>query len=977
MIGLRLFLALVVWGTAWFAAAQSAPGRLDPTFVPQGLRSGAWIYKIAVQPDNKILVIDAGFDSAAVKRYVRRLNPDGSEDTSFLAPEFAWTQWGPPPVSALALQNDRILVGGNFTNINGISVGGVIRLKADGTLDPTFNMGTRFSSDFSDNSYFINTLVVQPDGKIMVGGRFHTVNEQPMVHLARLNADGTVDPGFHSVISSVGASEVSAVLIEPEGSIITAGSFLVMEGVRMYGSIVRLRNDGALDSTFVSPESFLSGPFGLARDNSGRILLVSDASYATLKRLVRLQPNGQIDSSFDIGSGPNERLREVAVQPDGRIIVAGDFTTFAGKPRKGVARLNSDGSLDETFDTSDGPDYWVFSLALDLNNRVLIGGIFDNVEGSARPGLARLYGGDPTPIAPSIIEAPRPLSVEQGDNATLQVAALGYPLFFRWLRNGEIIVGATNSTLTIFNTTAAQAGAYRVAISNALGQVTSDEVDLQVTTRPAAANLILNSSFEETSANPSPPNSYSFYGVKDWTGSYWIDLFRYPSDVPDNFMGNQMVLHGSNYVGFVSEFYTDSFSRDYSSGGILTGRLAQATVPGGRYEMAAWFSRAELSESPEVGIEVLLIDGRGATLSLGQQVSRNSSGWERYHRTLITSKAYDAIIVQRAKAPSQGNQRGYVYLDKLSLTAGPDTPPVFAALPIQVAGLGQEISITNRVTDTDITDAALIYSLGPSSPKGMAIEPFSGIIHWRPGLMYGGSTNQVVVKAAYNGSEVLSGTTVVSIAVLDGLKLGLGEARLRAGESGAVPMVLDVYASPGVGLTNVSFRLQFPAHRLNNLTLTALHPSLGESSVMLMDQTNAVVICNVSPGQTLQGRQQLAELSFDAVSNQSSAFFSFGITEVVGLRHDGVKVARAFVEVGRVGIVGTEALMECGPVGGARSFKLYGPLGTRYRLESTTNLSYPAAWQAIRDITLTNFIYEITGIESNLPALFLRVRELP
>jgi hypothetical protein len=134
------------------------------------------------------------------------------------------------------------------------------------------------------------------------------------------------------------------------------------------------------------------------------------------------------------------------------------------------------------------------------------------------------------------------------------------------------------------------------------------------------------------------------------------------------------------------------------------------------------------------------------------------------------------------------------------------------------------------------------------------------------------------------------------------------------------PMVLDVYAQPGVGLTNVSFRLQFPAHRLHNMALTALHPSLGESSVMLLDQTNAVVICNVSPGQTLQGRQQLAELSFDTVSNQSSAFFSFGITEVVDLRHDGVKVAKALAEVGRIGIVGTEALLECGPAGGARSF---------------------------------------------------------
>ena len=119
---------VAVWGTVSFAAAQNAPGRLDTTFVPQGLSAGDSIRKILVQPDDKIVIIDTSLHMAATNHYVRRLNTDGSTDSSFSVPEFTGTQW-PPPGSALAWQRDRILVGGNFTTFNGSPAKGIARLN--------------------------------------------------------------------------------------------------------------------------------------------------------------------------------------------------------------------------------------------------------------------------------------------------------------------------------------------------------------------------------------------------------------------------------------------------------------------------------------------------------------------------------------------------------------------------------------------------------------------------------------------------------------------------------------------------------------------------------------------------------------------------------------------------------------------------------------------------------------------------------
>jgi uncharacterized delta-60 repeat protein len=966
MLKLRLILVLIFIVTACRVMSQKVPGRLDSSFVPSGLKSGDAVFDIVIQDDNKILFVDQSFVVMGPNRYVRRLNSDGSKDISFNIPVINTSEWDPSPVGAVALQHGRILLGGSFNSINGVAAGGLVRLNEDGTLDTGFNRPTIDAS-------IINVLVVQPDGKIIIGGRFYTVNSQPMTHLARLNSNGTLDAGFHSVISRVGASSVHAALLEPSGSIVVAGPFYAMDDFpSMSGGIVRIKSDGTLDKTFTAPVSYTSGLHALAQDSSGRLLFATGSSK--LKPLVRLLSNGAIDPTFNIGSGPNDRLRKIAVQPDDKIIVIGDFTIFAGKPRKFVARLNSDGSLDDTFDTSDGPDHWLFSLALQKDERILIGGNFESIEGVSRFGLARLFGGDPMPVGPSLIVSPQALSIELGDNAVFEVTASGFPLYYQWFKNSESIAGATNSTLTLFNASELQNGVYHVSITNAIGHVASPLVGLQVTAPLAATNLILNPSFELTSDSPSKPNSHYFFGVAEWEGI--ADLFRYPADAPRNFMGYQMPLHGSNYVGFSCDYFLNS-GWEYLRGGALTGRLAQATVPGKRYEMSARVALAELSGKPDAGIEVIMANFLGESLSLGMQTTANATAWDSYRSTFITSKAYDRIILRRAKTPSQTYYQTYLYIDKLTLVEAPNEGPVFEPIPNQLAEPGRELIITNRLTGTDILENAFEFSLDGGAPENMAIYPQSGVIRWTPSLTQAGKTNLIIITASNIKYPTQKGWTTATIAVSDAVKLGFGEVWLREGERGSVPIMLHIYDQSNTGVTNLSFKLQFPAIRFENMFLTNMTGFLGVCSLSPLNSTSAVVRLAAASGQTLPGDVVLANIGFDTVSNLGSGIFSFKPAEIECMRADGRKTAITIVETGRIGIVGREPLLGIKMEGPTRRFTLYGRAGVRYRLESAFNLSPAAAWKAIGDVTIDDFYHDITGFDTNLPMLFLRARELP
>ena len=161
-----------------------------------------------------------------------------------------------------------------------------------------------------------------------------------------------------------------------------------------HNRIAQLKSDGRLDPAF-QPSSGVNGEaslvFASAIQPDGKWIVAGEFDSVegqARSRVARLNVNGSLDRTFDPGVGPNARVRGLALQPDGKLIMVGEFTSFGGTPRYRVARLNPNGSLDPAFNPgADGP---VCSVVLRPNGQILVGGSFAELNGSAHSGIGRL-----------------------------------------------------------------------------------------------------------------------------------------------------------------------------------------------------------------------------------------------------------------------------------------------------------------------------------------------------------------------------------------------------------------------------------------------------------------------------------------------------------------------------------------------------------------------------------------------------------
>src|SRR5690606_21892439 len=101
-------------------------------------------------------------------------------------------------------------------------------------------------------------------------------------------------------------------------------------------------------------------------------------------RIARLNTDGSLDTTFNIGSGFNYRVYSIVTQTDGKIIVGGEFTSFNGTPRNYIARLNTDGSLDTTFNVGTGFNLSVNSISPQTDGKIIVGGWFSSFNGTSR-----------------------------------------------------------------------------------------------------------------------------------------------------------------------------------------------------------------------------------------------------------------------------------------------------------------------------------------------------------------------------------------------------------------------------------------------------------------------------------------------------------------------------------------------------------------------------------------------------------------
>jgi len=416
-------------------ARFNASGTVDPTF-NASLTSAGVVSALARQDDGKAIAGGSfRFANGATTNSIARFNSDGTLDSTFAVGIGPTLDGGPPTISALAVQADnKILAGGSFNRFAGAARSLLVRLNPDGSLDPAFDATAAATSGRIDD------ILPLADGKVMVAGFFVRGNIRG---LARLNPDGSFDTMFNGG-SITANSTVSRIVRQSDGKFIIGGAFTTYNGTSR-PRIARINQDGTLDTSFTPGTGANSTILDMALLSDGKILIAgvfSSYNGTPVNRIARLNPNGTLDPSFNPGSGANSTVNSLALQSDGKIIIGGFFSSVAGTARNSLARLNADGGLDQQFTSGFASVVAVNSLLFEPDGKLLVGGVFSSYNGVARNNLLRLG-------ASNIFGGCAPVSIVYGQSAGGVLEA------------GSCLVNTNRTGLYVFNGTAGD----RVAVT--------------------------------------------------------------------------------------------------------------------------------------------------------------------------------------------------------------------------------------------------------------------------------------------------------------------------------------------------------------------------------------------------------------------------------------------------------------------------------------------------------------------------------
>ena len=380
-----------VWKESFFKG-----GKLDTTFTSPSA-SFAAIRSIAIQSDGKIIIGGQFTSLSGVPlNRIARLNSDGTLDTAFNTSTGSGLN---DPALSIAIQSDgKILVGGSFISYNGTTVNRLVRLNSNGTLDTAFstNQGTSFGG--GGIGMGVDRVDIQSDGKIIVSGGFTLFNGTTANRLTRLNSDGTLDTTFATNIGTGLNSFGGPIAIQSDGKIIVGGQFTTFNGTTANG-IVRLNSNGTLDTAFGS--GFVGGgPNGIAIQPDGKIIFggnFTSFNGSAINRVVRLNSDGTLDTTFatNIGTGANAYVMVPTLQPDGKIVITGNFTTFNGATINRIIRLNSNGTADTAFTTNVGTGFSAvtYNSKVESSGKIIVVGDFVTFNGITVNRINRI-GGD-------------------------------------------------------------------------------------------------------------------------------------------------------------------------------------------------------------------------------------------------------------------------------------------------------------------------------------------------------------------------------------------------------------------------------------------------------------------------------------------------------------------------------------------------------------------------------------------------------
>lgn len=353
-------------------------GVLDPSFGFTSTAINKKMDRVAQTANNKYFVSGRFITGFPKQARLLRLNYNGDIDSSYIGFANSFTNlFDTSIVHSFVEQPDgKILVGGRFITYAGNQTKYLCRLLPNGQYDNTFNTTTGFDS-------LVKCIKLLPDGRMYVGGKFAHYKGIYSPGIIRLNSDASVDTSFH--VGDGFNMNVNDIEVDANGKVIAVGEFF-MYGVDYVSFIARLDSTGTLDQTFNAGGT---GVNFFIRDidllPSNKMLIAgdfTDINGVPLNRIAKLNSDGTVDNSFVPLNSINGRINVAFVQPDNAIMIGGEFT-------EGIMRLNSTGSFDNSFNPGSGVDSSVSDLLVQIDNKVVLCGDFTSYNNTPKNFIAR------------------------------------------------------------------------------------------------------------------------------------------------------------------------------------------------------------------------------------------------------------------------------------------------------------------------------------------------------------------------------------------------------------------------------------------------------------------------------------------------------------------------------------------------------------------------------------------------------------
>lgn len=312
-------------------------------------------------------------------RYIARVNENGTLDNTFSDGGTGASS----NVFCVLDQGGKAVIGGNFSTYNGSTASRIARLTNTGALDATFQSGTGANNQ-------VLAMQFQSDGKIIITGTFTSYNGIACNRIARLNADGSFDNTFN--IGSGLNNPAISMQIAPDNKIYLGGLFSTYNGIAA-DRLLRLNADGTLDNSFNSSQPALNGVETICLQADGKLVVgggITQYNGVAVNRIFRVNTDGSIDATFNIGTGANSTVRSIYLQTDGSFLVGGDFTFMNGRPRKYFVKLSANGTVDNSFAPLPGANLLVNKVAVQADQKILLGGRFTSLNNTAKQFIGRL-----------------------------------------------------------------------------------------------------------------------------------------------------------------------------------------------------------------------------------------------------------------------------------------------------------------------------------------------------------------------------------------------------------------------------------------------------------------------------------------------------------------------------------------------------------------------------------------------------------